>query len=117
MILILLLSFEMLYNFITHICTLCHRSYSMDHFNSREGEEPLFDMILGGGGPLPYQDGALVDQGGEEDCGAEDGSQFLNESGEGIEIKPQVEAHTSFNFDDGLENDGPAFTKSGEVYY
>ena len=37
-------------------------------------------------------DGELVDQGGEEDCGAEDGSQFLNESGEGIEIEPLVEA-------------------------
>ena len=74
-------------------------------------------MILGGGGPLPYQDGALINRGGEEDYGAEDGSQFLNEYGEGIEIEPQVEEHTSFNFDDGLENDGSALTKSRKVYY
>jgi hypothetical protein len=56
-----------------------------------EHEQAIFDLIAGGG---------------------DDGSQFLNDSGEGIELERRDEGQTS---NDGEENVGP-LTKSGEVY-
>ena len=42
----------------------------------------------------------------------DDGSQFLNDSGEGLEEEPRDEGHTN---NDG-EGNGRQLTKSGEVY-
>ena len=58
----------------------------------RDGEDDIFDIIRSGG--------------------EDDGSQFLNDSGEGLEIERTDEGQTS---NDGEENVG-AITKSGEVY-
>ena len=57
----------------------------------RDGEQAMFDLIAGG---------------------EDDGSQFMNDSGEGMELEPRDEGQTS---NDGEENVGP-LTKSGEVY-
>ena len=57
----------------------------------RDDEQAIFDLIAGGG---------------------DDGSQFLNDSGEGIDLEQRDERQTS---NDGEENVGP-LTKSGEVY-
>ena len=51
---------------------------------------------------------------GAEDSGAEDGSQFLNESGPGMELARRHEVQTSFECDDDLQSGGHA--PSGEVY-
>ena len=57
----------------------------------RDDEQAMFDLIAGG---------------------EDDGSQFMNDSGEGMELEPRDEGQTS---NDGEENVGP-LTKSGEVY-
>ena len=59
----------------------------MDHFSGRDHEEEIFDIIR-------------QPEGGAENGGAEDGSQFLNESGEGLELERRDAAQTSFNCDD-----------------
>ena len=72
----------------------------MDCFNSRDNEEDIFAIVRQ----------SEVD--GAEDIGAEDGSQFLNESGQGMEV--ENEAQTSHECDDDSENGG--HPPSGEVY-
>ena len=57
----------------------------------RDDEQAMFDLIADG---------------------EDDGSQFMNDSGEGMELEPRDEGQTS---NDGEENVGP-LTKSGEVY-
>jgi len=57
----------------------------------RDDEQAIFDLIAGG---------------------EDDGSQFLNDSGDGLELEPIDEGQTN---NDGEENVGP-LTKSGEVY-
>jgi hypothetical protein len=69
-------------------------------YSGRDREEELFKIIEGGEA---------------HDGGAEDGSQFLNESGEGMELEPRHEAQTSTDCDDGSQNVGP-LTIYGEVY-
>lgn len=59
----------------------------MDPFNGRDHEEDIFALIR------QPEGGAEV--GGAEDSGAEDGSQFLNESGPGMELERRDEAQTS----------------------
>ena len=46
----------------------------MDNFNNRDGEEDIFAMIADAGGA-------------DSSSGAEDGSEFLNDSGPGMEIE------------------------------
>ena len=75
----------------------------MDHFNSRDREEDMFDILRQG----PEVDGA-------EDSGAEDGSQFLNESGPGMELERRDEAQTSIKCDDDSQIGG--HPQSGKVY-
>jgi hypothetical protein len=64
----------------------------MDPFHTREGEDELF---------------TLINSPRAEDGGADDGSQFLNDSGPGMELEVQ----TSTECDDGSRNVGPS-----EVY-
>ena len=72
----------------------------MDQFNSRDNEEDIFAIVR------------QSEVGGAEDIGAEDGSQFLNESGQGMEV--EAEAQTSIECDDDSETGGhPPF---GKVY-
>jgi hypothetical protein len=71
--------------------------------DGRDHEEELFEIIHAGG---------AEDVGGE-DGGAEDGSQFLNESEEGLEI----EAQTSMDGDDGSQNVGSAYKPTKFRYY
>jgi hypothetical protein len=59
---------------------------------------------------------ALIQEGGAGDGGAEDGSEFLNESGEGMEVEQPHKAQTSVDCEDGSQEIGPALTKSSEVY-
>jgi hypothetical protein len=66
----------------------------------RDNEQAIFDLIIAGGG-----DDSL-------DRDADDGSQFLNESGVGMELESTDGGQTN---NDGEENVGP-LTKSGEVY-
>jgi hypothetical protein len=68
----------------------------MDPFHAgREGEEELFGFI-----------GA--ETGGGLDGGADDGSQFLNDSGPGMEPERSEGAQTSVDGDDGGSEDvGP----------
>ena len=47
----------------------------MDNFNNRDGEEDIFAMMRDDAG------------GAEESSGAEDGSEYLNDSGPGMEIE------------------------------
>ena len=68
----------------------------MDYIG-REGEEEMLNMINNGS-----------DCGGSDDGEPDDGSQYLNESGYGIE-------QTSTDCADGSRDVGP-LTKSGEVY-
>ena len=71
-------------------------------FESREGEEVLLDFIR-----------QPVD--GAEDSGAEEyGSQFLNESYQGMELEWSVQAQTSTECNDDLQIGEPP--QSGEVY-
>ena len=69
----------------------------MDNFNNRDGEEDIFAIMRD-----------------EESSGAEDGSQFLNESGTGMELELMDEAQPSTECDDDLQIGGPK--QSGEVY-
>ena len=69
----------------------------MDPFHTREGEDELFTLI----------NSPRAEDGGAEDSGADDGSQFLNDSGPGMELEVQ----TSTECDDGSRNVGPS-----EVY-
>ena len=71
----------------------------MDHFNSRDHEEDMFALIR-------------QPEGRAEDSGAEDGSQFLNESGQGMEVED--EAQMSIECDDDSQIGG--HPQSGEVY-
>jgi hypothetical protein len=48
--------------------------------------------------------------------GAGDGSEFLNESDEGMEEDQPHEAQTCIDYEDGSQEIGPALTKSTEVY-
>jgi len=64
----------------------------MDGGRDEQAEQVLFD---------------LINEGGEDD-----GSQFLNDSGEGMELERRDEGQTS---NDDEENVGP-LTKSSEVY-
>lgn len=70
----------------------------MDPFGGREGEEEMLDIIS-------------QPRGGAEDGGAEDGSQFLNDSGLGMELERREEAQISTECDAGTHNVGPS-----EVY-
>ena len=72
----------------------------MDHFNNRDNEEDIFAIVW------------QSEVGGAEDIGAEDGSQFLNESGQGMELED--EAQTSIECDDDSQTGG--HPQSGEVY-
>ena len=65
----------------------------MDPFNNREGEEEMLDIIR-------------RPRGGAEDGGAEDGSQFLNDSGPRMELERREEAQTSPECDNGSKNVG-----------
>ena len=73
----------------------------MDNFNSRDHEDDIFAIIR-------------QPEGGAEDSGAEDGSQFLNESGPGMELERRDEAQTSIECDDDSQIGG--HPQSGEVY-
>ena len=66
----------------------------MDQFNSRDNEEDIFAIVR------------------QSDTGAEDGSQFLNESGQGMEV--ENEAQTSHGCDDNSQTSG--HPPSSEVY-
>ena len=72
----------------------------MDPFNSRDNEENIFAIVR------------QSEVGGAEDIGAEDGSQFLNESGQGMEVED--EAQMSIECDDDSQIGG--HPQSGEVY-
>ena len=73
----------------------------MDNFNSRHLENEVFDIIRE---PV----------GGAEAGGTEDGSEFLNDSGPGMEEEQRDEAQTSNECnDDSLISEPP---QSGEVY-
>lgn len=79
----------------------------MDHFfDGRAGEDDLFGIIRS----MP-----LI---GEEGGGAPDGSEYLNESGEGIELdlNESGDEERSSRDCDVESGVGPAITKSGEVY-
>ena len=76
----------------------------MDDFNSRDHEEEMFALIR------QPEGGAEV--AGAEDIVAEDGSQFLNESGQGMEM--ENEAQISIECDDDSQFDG--HPQSGEIY-
>ena len=50
----------------------------MDHFNNRDNEEDIFAIVL------------QSEVAGAEDIGAEDSAQFLNESGQGMELEDEA---------------------------
>ena len=71
----------------------------------REGEQTMFDMI---GGPDDDQN--------EEDY---DGSEFLNNTGEGDMIfdrDDRIDEVMNYDYDDDEEHVDPETTKTGEVY-
>ena len=76
----------------------------MDDFNSRHHEEDMFALIR------QPEGGAEV--AGAEDIGAEDGSQFLNEFGQGMELEDEAQMSIECN-DDSQIGGHP---QSGEVY-
>ena len=76
--------------------------------SGREREEEVFNIIRQPKG------GAL--EGGAEEGPATDRSEFLNETGEGLQPKQRDEAQTSVDCDDDSHIVGPAVTKSCEVY-
>ena len=78
----------------------------MDNFNSRHGEEDIFAMMR------QPEGGTYV--GGAEDNRAEDGSQFLTDSGPGMEVDQRDEVQTSVECDDDSQIGG--HPRSGEVY-
>ena len=71
----------------------------MDPFNGRDREEEVFAIIR-------------QPEGGAEAGSEFDGSEFLNEDGDGMELERRDEAHTRSESDDGSQNVGP----SAEVY-
>ena len=74
----------------------------------REGEEALFNVIRNPRGPDDDQN--------EEDC---DGSEFLNNTGEGDMIfdrNDRIDEVMNYDYDDDEENVDLATTKTGEVY-
>jgi hypothetical protein len=72
----------------------------MDPFRAgREGEEELFSYIrIGSGG---------VETDGGEEGGAEDGSEFLNDSGPGMEPEDGDDGGSEHDDDGGSEDVGP----------
>ena len=71
----------------------------------REGEHTIFDMIR-----------VLDDDQNEEDY---DGSEFLNNTGEGYMIfdrDDQIDEVMNYDYDDDEEHVDPETTKTGEVY-
>ena len=78
----------------------------MDNFNNRDGEEDIFAMMR--------QPEGGTEVGGAEDNRAEDGSQFLNDSGPGMEVDQRDEAQTSVECNDDSQIGG--HPRSGEVY-
>ena len=78
----------------------------MDNFNSRDREEDVFTIIR--------QPEGGNEVGGAEDSGAEDGSQFLHESGPRMEPERRDEAQTSIECDEDSQIGG--HPQSGEVY-
>ena len=68
-------------------------------YSGRDREEEVFYIIR-------------RPEGGAEDGGAGDGSEFLNDSGEGMELERRDEGQTN---NDDEENVG-ALTKSGDIY-
>ncbi len=74
----------------------------------REGEQTLFDMIRHPRGPDDDQN--------EEDY---DGSEFLNNTGEGDMIfdrDDRIDEGMNYDYDDDEENVDLETTKTGEVY-
>jgi hypothetical protein len=70
----------------------------MDFGAGREGENEMLNII------------------GEGTGGEGDGSEFLNESGEGMEEEQPHESETNDDCEDGSQGTGRALTWSGEVY-
>ena len=73
----------------------------MDYFNNRDNEDEIFVIVR-------------QSEVGAEDSGVEDGSQFLNESGPGVELERRDEAQPSIECDDDSQIGG--HPQSGEVY-
>ena len=74
----------------------------------REGEEALFNIIRNSRGPDGDQN--------EEDY---DGSEFLNNTGEGDMIfdrDDRIDEVMNYDYDDDEEHVDPETTKTGEVY-
>ena len=74
----------------------------------REGEQAMFDMIHHPHGPDDDQN--------EEDY---DGSEFLNNTGEGDMIfdrDDEIDEVMNYDYDDDEEHVDPETTKTGEVY-
>ena len=74
----------------------------------REGEQALFDIIRHPRGPDDDQN--------EEDY---DGSEFLNNTGEGDMIfdrDDRIDEVMNYDYDDDEEHVDPETTKTGEVY-
>jgi hypothetical protein len=70
----------------------------MDFSAGREGEDEMLNII------------------GEGTSGEGDGSEFLNESGEGMEEEQPHESETNDDCDDGSQGTGCTLTRSGKVY-
>jgi hypothetical protein len=68
----------------------------MDFATDREGDDEMLNLIQEGG--------------------AGDSSEFLNESGEGMEEERPHEAQTSVDCENVSQEIRPSLTKSGEVY-
>ena len=75
--------------------------FNSRHLESRHLENEVFDILRE---PV----------GGAEAGGTEDGSEFLNDSGPGMEPEQSVEAQTNTECDNDLQISGPP--QSGEVY-
>jgi hypothetical protein len=69
----------------------------MDFGAEREGEDEMLNII-------------------GEGTGGGDGSEVLNESGEGMEEEQPHESETNEDCEDGSQGTGRALTRSGEVY-
>jgi hypothetical protein len=70
----------------------------MDFGTGREGEDKMLNII------------------GEGIGGEGGGSEFLNESGEGMEKEQPHESETNDDCGDGSQGTGRALTRSSEVY-
>jgi hypothetical protein len=70
----------------------------MDFGAGREGEDEMLNII------------------GEGTSGEGDGSEFLNESGEGMEEVQPHESETNDDCEDGSQGTRCALARSGEVY-